>query len=200
MSLAITENGGSNPVHGVGEACNWNLAHLHDPPYSALHQGDDLLLCGNGRDGHSIATSVISSCDCNVFTVKGPTETGDIYSKSNHEALAQSVSTAMTAYSLHSDPDQPCDDIGDGSVAVVASAAKYVDFVCSDGYDKGNVGFRMTLCQVLGMLRTLRVGGCFVMKVFSFHQVCAMWYVVCMTNLVILALYPICAHTELTCF
>lgn len=49
---------------------------------------------------------------------------------------------------------------------------KFVQFVCSDGFDHETEAFRIVLGQVIGMIKALRVGGNFIMKVFSCTKVC----------------------------
>ena len=48
---------------------------------------------------------------------------------------------------------------------------KFVQFVCSDGFDHETEAFRIVLGQVTGMIKSLRVGGNFIMKVFSCTKV-----------------------------
>ena len=48
---------------------------------------------------------------------------------------------------------------------------RMVQFVCSDGFDHETEAFRIVLGQVIGMIKCLKVGGNFIMKVFSCTKV-----------------------------
>ena len=74
---------------------------------------------------------------------------------------------------------------------------KFVDFVCSDGFDHETEAFRIVLGQVIGMIKTLKMGGNFIMKVFSCTKV---RFVLLIVALLIVALLIVVIYGDMTSY
>ena len=202
---------------GIMKACNWNISHLQDPPYSIIlsDQKEDSS-CGtqlnndNCSQSNSIAIGMQNSfilrpdnniegsvsekskkhCECRVFLVGGATGTGDICAPENMHSLFSlmqlelplaespfmdtSCQTRRKNCHLKCSPREPLElngEVEEKSSTEKINGKKYVYFVCSDGFDHETEAFRIVLCQVIGMMKTLQVGGNFIMKVFSCTKV-----------------------------
>ena len=213
---------------GIMKACNWNIFHLQDPPYSIIlsDQKEDSSCvtqlnsdsCSMSKDiavdtnrktleensynppsnervtDESIKSSKSANskndCECRVFLVGGETGTGDICAPENmhslftlmqHELpLSESPivdsstknrrcysSTKMKSHRFSESDSREEEECSTETV----NKKKYVSFVCCDGFDHETEAFRIVLCQVIGMIKTLQVGGNFIMKVFSCTKV-----------------------------
>ena len=202
---------------GIMKACNWNIFHLQDPPYSIIlsdqkedsscrtqlnndncSQSNNIAIGGQNsfslRPDNKIEESVSENskkdCECRVFLVGGATGTGDICAPENMHSLFSLMQLELplaespfvdTSYQsrrencrvksstrqileLNSGVEEKCS-------TEKINGKKYVSFVCSDGFDHETEAFRIVLCQVIGMIKTLQVGGNFIMKVFSCTKV-----------------------------
>jgi FtsJ-like methyltransferase len=242
MTLLIGDE--EQGLRGIMKACNWNIFHLQDPPYSVIlsDQKECSLLgteldsdgCNKSRDilnekkkkeveenshlpppsNERIADRSskrmkscdgMNDCECRVFLVGGETGTGDICAPENMQSLfalmqlelpliessmrdsdsgSGSGSGSGSAVKKNKRRDD-CSAIElsnqfseskskeqkEGSAAMRKNKKKYVSFVCSDGFDHETEAFRIVLCQVIGMIKTLKEGGNFIMKVFSCTKV-----------------------------
>ena len=209
---------------GIMKACNWNIFHLQDPPYSvilsdkkrtlsesesqseydtkrdynkthsnnkenlmALNTGsgskDNVLhdVIERGRErGREVEADEIS--ECRIFLVEGVTGTGDICVRENLNSLCTLLQSELPIYEYTKDTETENIHMKNSNYnrerelsemrAVSTQNVKYVSFVCSDGFDHETEAFRIVLCQVIGMIKTLKVGGNFIMKVFSCTKVC----------------------------
>ena len=234
MTLLIGDE--EQGLRGIMKACNWNIFHLQDPPYSVIlsDQKECSLLgteldsdgCNNSRDtlneknkkeleenSHLPPTSNgriadrsskklksldgRNDCECRVFLVGGETGTGDICAPENMQSLfaLMQLELPLSENSIRdSDRDRESDGVvmekkrrddcsaikqseskseeqKEHSVDIIKNKKKYVSFVCSDGFDHETEAFRIVLCQVIGMIKTLKKGGNFIMKVFSCTKV-----------------------------
>jgi len=141
--------------------CNWNITHLDDPPYSAVIVDKDY--DGTSNNGNEI----IEECECKVYLVSGPTGTGDICERNNINSLDEILQRKLPSVCTSTVEGTSREEGATSEEGSGDNDRKFVDFVCSDGFDHEISAFRIVLCQVIGMIKTLRVGGNFVMKVFS---------------------------------
>lgn len=232
MTLLIGDE--EQGLRGIMKACNWNIFHLQDPPYSVILsdqkegslQGTELgsdecskstdivngtsskaskvissNLLSNGRTVDSSSRrvkscDVMNDCECRVFLVGGDTGTGDICAPENMQSLFAlmqlelplSESLISESESAVKKKEKRRDDRSaikqshqfsetkskeekERSSDAIKNKNKYVSFVCSDGFDHETEAFRIVLCQVIGMIKTLKEGGNFIMKVFSCTKV-----------------------------
>ena len=235
MTLLIGDE--EQGLRGIMKACNWNIFHLQDPPYSViLSDQKECSLLGTELDSDGINKSRdilnkknkkeleenahlppppngriaerskriksvdgVNDCECRVFLVGGETGTGDICAPENMQSLftLMQLELPLSESSIRdSDIDSDsvmkknkrrddCSAIKQShqfsesksneqkhcSADIIKNEKKYVSFVCSDGFDHETEAFRIVLCQVIGMIKTLKEGGNFIMKVFSCTKV-----------------------------
>jgi 23S rRNA U2552 (ribose-2'-O)-methylase RlmE/FtsJ len=123
-------------------SCDWDINHLHTPPQVAIHHNDNQRQVLEDND--PIST-------CNFYIEDGPTRSGDLYMEANRNALQKRVN-----------------DMSHGNG---------VDLVTADGgFDLNPIRmerelFPLILAQVAAMLPTLRMGGTFILKIFSCNEV-----------------------------
>jgi FtsJ-like methyltransferase len=235
MTLLIGDE--EQGLRGIMKACNWNIFHLQDPPYSViLSDQKECSLIGTelDSDGCNKSTDILNEknqkeleenshlpppsngriversskkikscdgmndCECRVFLVGGDTGTGDICAPENMQSLFALMQLELP---LSESPMRDRDSDSDSAVEkkrrddrsaikqshqfsesksneqkarsadMINNKKKYVSFVCSDGFDHETEAFRIVLCQVIGMMKTLKEGGNFIMKVFSCTKV-----------------------------
>ena len=132
------------------------------------------------------------SSECRVILVDGVTGTGDICVRENLDSLdnlfemelpegcrveEETSGEGKEMRSSENNDKGKSDDIADKTEKNERTRnkkkkhRKFVQFVCSDGFDHETEAFRIVLGQVIGMIKSLRVGGNFVMKVFSCTKV-----------------------------
>ena len=236
MTLLI---GNEEPgFRGIMKACNWNIFHLQDPPYSEIlsdqkesseelreennmvmkclesdetNRGDYLVQNSDMFEKKEIRSiSEVSSVgvvrgerecvrgrgresksECRVILVGGATGTGDICEKTNLNSLQSLLQLELPILEIKESNEIEDDYTNDEKHKEEQSDndankhmnkddekdRKYVSFVCSDGFDHETEAFRIVLCQVIGMIKTLKVGGNFIMKVFSCTKVCFRFFV-----------------------
>ena len=233
---------------GIMKACNWNISHLQDPPYSVIisdeKESSEELRTEKSKVINSTESGVMNydydkvdntdtleekkrksnkrnecevsltgvgkdKSECRVYLVGGVTGTGDICEKTNLNSLQSLLQLELPILEIEendennydvremSSGDRYCNDDkkydeknkkgesnNDKDKNInrdntnknemkneVMNDQKYVSFVCSDGFDHETEAFRIVLCQVIGMIKTLKVGGNFIMKVFSCTKV-----------------------------
>lgn len=199
---------------GIMKACNWNILHLQDPPYSVVlsdrkrvkkesefdqkHDQNDSTqnhdkenkISDKHESGNVIPQNVLrtedenSESECRIFLVDGPTGTGDICVKENLNSLCTLLQAELPVIEYDEKTKQNNNDNIFSEKKLYHSAEtekisekrisnniKYVSFVCSDGFDHETEAFRIVLCQVIGMIKTLKIGGNFIMKIFSCTKV-----------------------------
>jgi FtsJ-like methyltransferase len=229
---------------GIMKACNWNISHLQDPPYSVIlsdkkrvitesksvsqsefdekkgpintHSPDKEKISSHNKGTENDLSDSMTGVEakvpekseeekrerrifdekseCRIFLVEGSTGTGDICVKENLNSLCtllQSELPILENSEEMEDMDEKEEmkvDVSEGEKANYSTkregekselktiSTKYVSFVCSDGFDHETEAFRIVLCQVIGMIKTLRVGGNFIMKVFSCTKVLTVFF------------------------
>jgi FtsJ-like methyltransferase len=238
MTLLIGDE--EQGLRGIMKACNWNIFHLQDPPYSVilsdqkecsllgteldsdgcnkskdilneknkreLEESSHLPPPSNGRIADRSCKRIksidgMNDCECRVFLVGGDTGTGDICAPENMQSLfalmqlelplsesptGESDSNSESGSVMkknkrrddcsaikqsHQFSKSKSNEQKEHSADMINNKKKYVSFVCSDGFDHETEAFRIVLCQVVGMIKTLKEGGNFIMKVFSCTKV-----------------------------
>jgi hypothetical protein len=172
---------------GIMKACNWNVSHLQDPPYSVILTDkkrvttESKSASGSEFDEKKDKISIVAEApeksedvksECRIFLVAGSTGTGDICVKENLNSLCTLLHSELPIFEHSEGQKSNYNAKREGDRREMETVnAKYVSFVCSDGFDHETEAFRIVLCQVIGMIKTLKVGGNFIMKVFSCTKV-----------------------------
>lgn len=149
-----------------------------------LKEGKGESISGKGMIGYG--------SECRVILVDGVTGTGDICLRENLDSLDdlferelpegcrveeeindEGQEMGSSEIKNKKNVDDTADNIEnyDTTKSKNKKSRKFVQFVCSDGFDHETEAFRIVLGQVTGMIKSLRVGGNFIMKVFSCTKV-----------------------------
>lgn len=128
-------------------SCNWQLDHMHQPPKCAVLEID-----------------MPPFCESNLYLLSTPDGTGNILKRPNLDSVRRDVKSRLKLF--FSKPGFEAEE-------------PYVDMVTADGgseffrnqYHHEEIALGLVICEVIAMLMNLRVGGIFVLKLFSCHQV-----------------------------
>ena len=127
-------------------SCNWNVAHLHDPPLSEIitldNQDHDPMMTEMMEHGSTMNDGTNNDCPIQVYLVDGVTGTGDITKAENIASLQSSMRQRLASLPLsissYTHTTNSNDTIGNSSSSSMMEhhndPMKYVDFCSADGY------------------------------------------------------------------
>ena len=153
-----------HPHDSDWSSCNWNLSHLNSKLASIFFLNDDY---ANIDDDTNIGSK--------FFLINGPSGDGDILRTENVQYLSQKVNTIlmksiqnMNESSQDRTTPPPLDDNFIGVNLVMADGGS--DEGRNSAYQE-QVSFPLIVSEIICMLRTLRTGGDFVLKIYSCNEV-----------------------------